>query len=360
MLVRGCSLFLDAAVLEKTGQPLRLMRLEAPSLGEGQILVKVLYSGVCRSQLMEVRGKRGEDDWLPHLLGHEGSGIVVEIGPGVTKVSPGDSVILSWIKGDGLDAPGAIYHEGGRNINSGPVTTFSNFTVVAENRVVVKPDSLDFDTAVLFGCALPTGAGMVLNELSITPKQTVAVLGLGGIGISAVMALLATGVKEIIAVDVSAEKLERVKMWGVSHYLNSNDGDVASRVKALTNGGVDFCIEATGSITGIEQGFSVIRKFGGQLLFASHPPDGEMIKLSPHDLISGKKISGSWGGSVKLDRDIPRFHTLFSNAKMPLNSLLTKRYGLQQINTALDDLEVGRVFRPLIVMQHQKLLLNRK
>lgn len=351
-------MYLEAAVLETTGLPLRLMKLEAPALGEGQVLVKVLFSGVCRSQLMEVGGLRGEDAWLPHLLGHEGSGIVVEIGLGVTKVLPGDSVILSWIKGEGLDAPGATYHEGGRNINSGPVTTFSNFTVVAENRVVVKPDSLDFDTAVLFGCALPTGAGMVLNELSIMPEQTVAVLGLGGIGISSVLALLALGVKDIIAIDVSDEKLEKVKAWGVKHCLNANDGDVVSRVKALTDGGVDFCIEATGQVTGIEKGFDMIRKFGGQLMFASHPADGAKIKLSPHDLISGKKISGSWGGSVQLDRDIPRFHNLFSRSSIPLKALLTKRYTLDQINTALDDLEAGRVFRPLIVMQHEKIILN--
>ncbi|KZZ35263.1 hypothetical protein A3757_16065 [Oleiphilus sp. HI0117] len=329
------------------------MRLKAPTLAKGQVLVKVLYSGVCRSQLMEVRGKRGEDSWLPHLLGHEGSGVVVEIGPGVTKVSPGDAVILSWIKGDGLDAAGAIYSDGIRNINSGPVTTFSNFTVVAENRVVLKPESLDFDTAVLFGCALPTGAGMVLNELTITSKETVAVLGLGGIGLSAVMALVALGVKNIIAIDVSREKLEKVKGWGVRHCINSEHDDVVEKVLALTKGGADFCIEATGHISGIEDGFSMIRKFGGQLLFASHPPDGEKIRLSPHDLISGKQISGSWGGSVMLDRDIPRLHSLFSKVATPLNGLLTKRYDLNQINAALDDLEEGRVFRPLIVMTHQ-------
>lgn len=355
MLVGVFSLILEAAVLETVEQPLRVVELETSLLKEGQILVKVLFSGVCRSQLMEVRGLRGEDTWLPHLLGHEGSGVVIETGPGVTKVTEGDSVILSWIKGEGIDAPGAVYHGEGRIFNSGPVTTFSNYTVVSENRVVAKPESLDFETAVLFGCALPTGAGMVINELTVTPEQTVVVFGLGGIGISSIMALLAKGVKKIIAIDTSVEKLEKVKSWGVSDCLNPNDGDLVNRVKNISKSGVDICIEATGSVKGIEQGYDMIRKFGGQLLFASHPPEGEMIKLSPHDLISGKKISGSWGGAVKLDRDIPRFHRLLSKATMPLKALLTKRYTLNQINMALDDLEAGRVFRPLIVMQHEKL-----
>ena len=171
-----------AAVLESLGHPLAIRDMKLPELLEGQVLAKVLFSGVCRSQLMEVRGGRGKDPWLPHLLGHEGSGIVLAVGDGVTKVKPGDAVILGWVKGDGLDAAGAKYICGDQIINSGKVTTFCNYTVASENRLVVKPASLPFDTAVLFGCALPTGAGMVLNELRPSVDHTVVVLGLGGIG----------------------------------------------------------------------------------------------------------------------------------------------------------------------------------
>jgi len=343
-----------AAVLEHTCAPLSLKQIELPRLQPGQLLVKILFSGLCRSQLMEIKGKRGEDRWLPHLLGHEGSGIVIDTGAGVTKVKSGDEVILTWIKGKGLDAPGATYKFGNTVINSGPITTFSNYTVVAENRVVVKPPMLSFESSVLFGCALPTGAGMVLNELNIIPtSDSVVVLGLGGIGISALMTLLSIGVKQIIAIDFSDEKLDTVRKWGVEHCINAADENIMAKVLQLTQNGADYCIEATGSIKGIEQGFSMVRKGGGQLLFASHPSDGETIKLEPHALISGKKIAGSWGGNVHPDRDIPRFHTLFSKASMPLEALLTKRYSLQQINHAFDDLEAGRVFRPLIVMKHE-------
>lgn len=341
-----------AAVLEELGKPLTIKTIKIPDLLPGQVLVQVLFSGVCRSQVMEVRGGRGSDPWLPHLLGHEGSGIVLSVGEGVTKVKPGDAVILGWVKGDGLDAPGAKYKSGDQLINSGRVTTFCNYTVVSESRLVIKPESLPFDTAVLFGCALPTGAGMVLNELMPSPDLSVIVLGLGGIGLSALMALKALGVKRIIAVDISEDKLILAKQLGATHTFNSTNEDFRQTVLGLTDGGADMCVESAGQVATIELGFSLIRKNGGKLLFASHPPEGEMIRLAPHELISGKQIAGSWGGATSPDRDIPKMHALFQIANIPLGALLTKRYTLEQINEALDDLEAGRVFRPLIVMQH--------
>ena len=341
-----------AAILNELGAPLVVEDIELPELLVGQVLVKVLFSGVCRSQLMEVRGGRGNDPWLPHLLGHEGSGIVVAIGDGVTKVKPGNEVILGWLKGEGLDAPGAKSPCGDQIINSGRVTTFSNYSIISESRVVKKPAGLPFDTAVLFGCALPTGAGMVLNELKPPPDSSVVVLGLGGIGLSALIALKAIGVKRIIAIDISEEKLELAKQMGATHVLNSASEGFRQAVLDLTKGGADICVESGGKVSTIELGFSLIRKGGGKLLFASHPSEGEMIRLAPHELISGKQIAGSWGGAALPDRDISGMFKLFQDANIPLESLLTKRYTLDQINEALDDLEAGRVFRPLIVMEH--------
>lgn len=341
-----------AAVLEALGKPLVIKEVEIPELLYGQVLVKVFFSGMCRSQLMEVRGGRGEDPWLPHLLGHEGSGEVLAVGEGITKVQPGDEVILGWLKGQGLDAPGAKYHCNGQVINSGRVTTFSNHTIVSESRVVKKPDELSLDVAILFGCALPTGSGMVINELQPAAGSTVAVLGLGGIGLSALMALRAFECKQIIAIDLSDEKLALAKEFGATHIINPTRDDVIERVLRLTNGGVDFCVESAGTVLSIELGFSLVRKGGGKLLFASHPPEGETIKLAPHELISGKQISGSWGGNSMPDRDIPRMFQTFRDGNIPLNRLITKRYRLEQINEALDDLETGKVFRPLIVMDH--------
>ena len=344
--------FSSAAVLEHLNTPLTVRVVRLPALLMGQVLVKVLFSGVCRSQVMEVRGGRGVDPWLPHLLGHEGSGIVLAVGDGVTKVKPGDAVILGWLKGDGLDAPGAKYMFDTQVINSGKVTTFCNYTIASESRLVVKPASLPFDTAVLFGCALPTGAGMVLNELRPSVNQSVLVLGLGGIGLSAVMALKALGIRSIVAIDISDEKLGLARQLGATHTFNSLSEDFRQTVLDVTGGGADICVESGGQVTTIELGFSLIRKNGGKLLFASHPPEGEFIRLAPHELISGKQIAGSWGGATSPDRDIPTMHTLFQTANIPLGALLTKRYSLEDVNEALADLEAGRVFRPLIVMQH--------
>jgi len=343
---------IQAAVLEKLGHPLVIKELALPPLLPGQVLVKVLYSGVCRSQLMEVRGARGNDPWLPHLLGHEGSGIVIEVGENVTKVKSGSEVILGWIKGDGLDAPGAKYTIGNQIINSGRVTTFCNYTIVSESRLTLKPTSLGFDKAILFGCALPTGSGMILNELKPSQDTSVIVLGLGGIGLSAIIALKALGIKMIIAIDISDEKLALAKELGATYIFNSKNSDTFKSIIDLTNGGSDICVESGGEVSTIELGFSLIRKNGGKLLFASHPPEGSMIRLSPHELISGKKIAGSWGGASNPDIDIPKMQALFDKAKIPLEALLTKSYKLEQINEALDDLELGRVFRPLIKMEH--------
>jgi S-(hydroxymethyl)glutathione dehydrogenase/alcohol dehydrogenase len=339
-----------AAVLEKPGTPLVLKELTLPALQPGQVLVKVFFSGVCRSQLMEARGGRGADPWLPHLLGHEGSGQVLAIGPGVTKIQPGDEVILSWLKGEGLDAQGAKYLCEGRVINSGKVTTFSKHTIVSESRVVRKPAGLPLDIAVLYGCALPTGAGMVFNELQPVAGSVIAVLGLGGIGLSALMALRAFDCKQIIAIDISDEKLALAQEFGATHIFNASRKDVVSAVKKLTDGGLDYCIESAGTVRSIELGFALIRKGGGKLLFASHPPDGETIKIAPHELISGKSIAGSWGGNSRPDRDVLRMSQVFHDLGVPLNRLLTKRYPLEKINEALNDLESNKAFRPLIVM----------
>ena len=343
---------IKAAVLSELNKPLEIRTLKQRPLESGQVLVKILYSGVCRSQLMEINGLRGDDHWLPHLLGHEGSGVVVDIGPDVKKFKKRDEVILSWIKGSGIEAQGALYDYDDVVINSGKVTTFSNYSVVSENRLIKKPKNLDFDTAVLFGCALPTGAGMVINEINVKPESSAIVIGLGGIGMSAVAMFLSLKIKNIIAIDLSAKKLELVKSWGVSHTIDASKPKIQELVHEIFPDGAEYCIESAGKVSTIELGFSLLNRNKGKLLFASHPPEGEKIRLSPHELISGKSIAGSWGGAIDPDRDIPILYHNFISANFPLNSLLTKPYSLLDINKALEDLESGKVLRPLIKMEH--------
>jgi S-(hydroxymethyl)glutathione dehydrogenase/alcohol dehydrogenase len=341
-----------AAVLYEINKPLIIMDLLTPELLEGQVLVKIFYSGVCRSQLMEATGGRGVDRWLPHLLGHEACGEVIEVGKGVKKVKKGDEVILGWIKGEGIDAPGAKYlTNDGKIINSGKVTTFSNYSVVSENRIVPLPEGIPHNVAVLFGCALPTGAGIVFNELKPIKNESFAVVGLGGIGLSSLMALNEYNPKVVIGIDISDEKLEMASLFGATHTINANNENVLQRLRQIVPNGVDACVESGGKIESIELGFSLIKK-DGRMYFASHPKEGQFIKIEPFDLITGKKLFGSWGGGSKPDIDIPRLAKSYINGSFPLEKLVSKVYKLDDINIALNDLKNGKVLRPLLKMSH--------
>ena len=300
---------------------------------------------------MEVRGRRGKDVYLPHLLGHEGSGKVIEVGEAVSKVRPGDFVVLSWIKSSGLNAGSARYSCSCTDqlINAGAVTTFNEFALVSEDRLVLLPAGVPLDIAVLFGCAVPTGAGILTNDLKPAPGSSVAVFGLGGVGMSALMATMLYECSKVIAVDISAEKLELAHSFGATHIFNSAATDVVAEIRNLTGGvGVDYAVEASGIASVIEQAFESVRRGGGVCVFASHPESGKRISIDPYELICGKQLRGSWGGSSNPDRDIPMFAKLYREGKLPLDKLITKRYSLDAINDALNDLEHHRVGRPLI------------
>ena len=301
---------------------------------------------------MEVQGKRGKDMYLPHLLGHEGSGQVMAVGPGVKKVKKDDWVILGWIKGCGLNSEGAKYKLGDHIINSGSVTTFSTYTIVSENRVVPMPEGLSKDIAVLFGCALPTGAGIILNQLKPRKNSTIALVGLGGIGLSGLLALNAFKCKKIVAIDISDEKLQLAERFGASHLINLTKSDPIEEINKITKGeGVDYSMDAGGSIESIQLAFDLVKKNGGECIFASHPENGKKISLDPFDLISGKNIRGSWGGSVFPDKDIPVLANLVIEKNLPLSEMITKKYKLSEINNALSDLENFKVSRPLIFFE---------
>lgn len=343
---------MKAAVLSRLGEPLGVMPgIECAAPGRGQVLVKLAYSGVCHSQLMEARGRRGPDAYLPHLLGHEGTGKVVEVGEGVSKVKPDDLVVLGWIKGSGLDGGGVRYRCAcmPQGVNAGGVTTFNEYALVSENRIVPLPAGVPLDIGVLFGCAVPTGAGIITNDLRPTPGSSIAVFGLGGIGMSALMATMLFECAKVIAVDVSADKLSLATSFGATHAIDATQADPISAIRAMTGGlGVDYAVEASGQVSVIEQAFASVRREGGVCVFASHPEHGKRISIDPFELICGKQIRGSWGGSSDPDRDIPMFARLYLEGRLPLEKLITKRYPLEDINEALDDLEHHRVGRPVI------------
>lgn len=336
-----------AAVLVKTGQPLELVELDIPVLKDGQVLVEMTMSGVCHTQLLEARGHRGEDKFLPHCLGHEGTGTVREVGRAVSKVKAGESVILSWMKGSGADVPGTVYGWNGKNVNSGAITTFSKFTVVSENRLVKALPGLSIPQAALMGCALPTGLGVIFNTARATAGQSVVVYGVGGIGLSAIAGAHAVGCSPIIAVDKNPERLEAARKMGATHVVNAGPESPAA-IRALSPGGADIAIEATGQPAVMKEALSLVKPRGGTAVVVGNARHGSVLELNPAEFNQGKRLLGTWGGDNDPDRDFPRYEDLLLNKRIDVSPLVAAVYEFSRVNAALDDLEAGRVVRPLI------------
>ncbi len=337
-------------MLREVGEDLEIVEVLRPSLQSGQVLVQLTYSGVCRSQLMEVRGLRGPDPWLPHLLGHEGVGVVMDVASDVSKVKVGDRVVIGWMVGSGIEAPApTLTSITGDIVNSGRVTTFSEWTVVSENRVYHVPAQIENRTAVLFGCALLTGSGMVLREAALEVGNTVLINGVGGIGLAALIAALGLDVEVVVAEPDSTKRDLAVGM-GAALAFNPLSASGVQRFRDHFSEGVDVAIDASGSIAGIESAFSMIKFNGGTLLFASHPPSGELLRIDPHDLIRGKRIRGSWGGGSRPDADIAVLASSISDRNLDLGFMTPRIYRLEEVNEALVDLEKGRAVRPLLQM----------
>ena len=342
----------DAAVLVAIGQPLQVEQLEIPALKPGQVLVDVAYSGLCRSQLLEVRGDRGPDRYLPHVRGHEGSGIVSDVGPGVRKVKPGDHVVLSWIRGQGADVPSTVYGSAAGPVNSGAVCTLMRRTVTCESRLTRIADEMPLREAALLGCAVPTGIGAFERIADLRQGAHVAVFGAGGVGLSAVLAAAASGAESIVAIDVSDSKLARARLMGATFTINAAQEDPVKALLAHTGGkGVDCAIEAVGRRATMEAAFDAVRADGGLCVIAGNLPAGERITLDPFDLIKGKRIVGTWGGGVQPDAAIPDFVDRYLSGRLPLEQLIAQELGLDAVNEALDLFDRDVPGRALIRME---------
>ncbi len=347
---------LSAAILVSPKKKLKLRHdILIPKLQSGQVLVKIFYSGLCQSQIKEIEGERGKDNYLPHMLGHEATGKVILIGKKVKKVNVGDEVILSWIKSEGMDSGGIKYKTiNGEIINAGPVTTFSNFSIISENRLTKLPKDLDNLKGVLFGCAIPTGAGLVFNQTMIKSFSSLAIIGLGGVGLSALIAAKTFKPKKIIVIDIEEKKLNLAKKFGATHTINSNKRNVLKEIYKLNDGfGVDYAIESAGFSSTIELGMEILNK-KGSLIFASHPRHGEKIKINPHDLISGKKLNGTWGGNCNPDKDFNKIAKIFSKNKVSFKYFLKDQYDFKNINNAINDLKNRKIVRGIIKMRHDE------
>lgn len=336
-----------AAVLFETGKDLELVELEIPKLNPGQVLVDISYSGVCHTQLSEVRGYRGPDKFLPHCLGHEGSGRVLEIGAGVRKVKVGDRVVLSWLKGSGADVPGTKYKLGSRDVNAGGVTTFMKLAVLSENRVSALGNDVEDLPAALLGCALPTGFGSISNTVRAEPGSKVIVFGVGGVGLCAVAGASFLKCSEIVAVDINSSRLEGARSFGATSTINAPLS--TERLRELANK-FDLAIEVTGRPEIINQALQLVRPRGGIVVIVGNPKAGELLTLDPRIFNEGKQIRGTWGGDSNPDIDQPKLQKMLSEGVLNLRPLYEHVYPLENINQALRDLETGSVLRPMLKM----------
>lgn len=337
-----------AAVLVETGQVLEIADLEVPALKAGQVLVEIAYSGVCHTQLLESRGHRGDDPFLPHCLGHEGSGTVIDTGPDVTKCRNGDRVILSWIQGSGCQVPGSVYSWNGKTVNAGGVTTFMTHAVLSENRVTLLNDNVPFKLACLIGCAAATGVGSVWNTAHVRAGETVAVFGTGGVGLCAIAGASIAKASAVVAVDVNAARLELAKQLGATLTIDASKEDVKQRLRDELKSGLDHAIEASGRPDVMKQALCCVRARGGQATVIGNARHGERLEIDPGQLNQGKRLVGTWGGDCAPDRDFAKLSRHIVDGTLALDRLLGKEYALHEVNDALADLETGAVARPVL------------
>jgi len=341
-----------AAVLTCLNQPLELLNLKFPDLYEGQVLVKILYSTICGSQLFEIAGDRGTDSYIPHLLGHEGYGIVEEVGNGVSRFKSGDKVILTWINQLGLDCKGISFEaDSGQRISAGKVTTFSEYAVVAENKLYKAPELKDPKIMPLLGCAALTGGGMVFNN-KIDCNRTL-VLGGGGVGIFTILALLFLGTEEIHVVEKSEQKQNLISRIDSRIFLHPDINSDSLIKEIASRGAFKEVFECTGSISTLQAGIEMT-SMQGCLTFCSHPKYGDNLIINPFDLIRGKRVFGSWGGGCEDEKirnkaiDVVRIYREF------ISLMMRDSYSLDSINEALENARSGRNFKVLIDMTDKK------
>jgi len=337
-----------AAILVESNQPLVVDEIELPALAAGQVLVKIGVSGVCGAQLGEIAAVKGPDRFLPHLLGHEGGGIVEDIGPGVTHVRPGEHVCLHWRRGNGIHAIPAQYKWNGRLVNSGWVTTFSDCSVVSENRVTPIPKDTPFDIAALMGCAVTTALGLINNDARLKIGQSIAVFGCGGVGLNVVQGAAMVSADPIIAIDVYDSKLDFARKLGATHTLNGRTVDLRTEIKKIV-GALDVAVENTGIVNMIELAYELTGPQGRTILVGV-PRYDEDITIHSLPLHFGKVLTGCEGGQSNPPVDIPRYLRLYQAGKLTLDDLITHRFPLEMINTAIDVVRSGEAGRVMLHM----------
>ncbi len=333
-----------AAILVEQKTPLVVDEILLPGhLEPGQVLVKIHYSGICGSQLGEIDGAKGPDRFLPHLLGHEGSGTVLTVGPGVTHVAEGDNVVLHWRKGLGIEAVPPIYMWGDDRVNAGWITTFNEAAIISENRLTRIPKDSDIEVAPLFGCAVTTGFGVVVNNAKLRIGESVVVFGAGGVGLNIIQAAAMVSADPIIAIDLHDGRLELASKMGATHTLNASTSDAKAFIEEVLSGqALDVFIDNTGNPTIIEMGYALSGPLG-RIILVGVPRRDNDVSIHSLPLHFGKSISGSHGGETVPEVDIPKYLRMYQRGKLSLKELITETYTLDDINEAIEGIRNGSI-----------------
>lgn len=356
-----------------TSTPLQITEIDLDPPGPGEVLLRVRAAGLCHSDLSVIDGNRPRP--LPMVLGHEAAGVVEELGAGVTDLAVGDHVVTAFVPSCGhcepcvdgrpaLCEPGLAVNTAGtllsgeRRLHRGAeplnhhlgVSAFSEYATVARNSVVRVDRSLPFAEAALFGCAVITGTGAVINTADLQPGKRVAVVGLGGVGLAALLGARVREPAMLIAVDLSAAKLALAQSLGATHVVRADDPDRAEQIRALTRGGVDVAFEMAGSVRAMELAYKITRR-GGLTVTAglSHPQ--AMFSIPHVGIVAEERtIKGSYLGSCVPERDIPRYIEWYQQGLLPVNRLLSETLQLSEINAGFDRLASGATVRQVVTL----------
>lgn len=370
-----------AAILEQSGlpipyadsAPLKLRDVELAGPGRGEVLVRIHAAGLCHSDLSVIEGNRPRP--LPMVLGHEASGVVEELGDGVEDLVVGDHVAFVFVPSCGaceccldgrpaLCSPGAAAngagvllsgerrlseHEHALNHHLG-VSAFAEYATVSRRSLVKVDRDLGFEHAALFGCAVLTGVGAVMNGAAVVPGDKVAIIGLGGVGMAALLGARAAGAERIVAIDISPEKLDIARSFGATDVFDARQDRVTDAVREATAGGVDHAIELAGSVAALQTAYQIAKR-GGQLTTGGLPPLTAVLPIPAVNLVADEKtVRGSYLGSCVPARDIPRFIRLFQRGLLPVDKLLTRVMPLNEINTGFDLLREGKLIRGVVAI----------
>lgn len=361
-----------AAVMHEVGRPLTVETIDVDEPRGGEVLVRVAAAGVCHSDLHYMKG-----DWpwpLPAVLGHEGAGVVVAVGPGVSRVKAGDSCILIFRPNcgaceycqqgrpmlcQGHVRPAGTMYDGTTRMSLGGaplyglagVACFSQYTVMSEEQLLPIDPTIPLDRAALVGCSVMTGVGAAVNTARVEPGSAVAVIGCGGVGLNVIQGARLQNAGRIIAVDLSDEKLELATRFGATDVVNAAEEDAVARIRELTGGGADCAFDAIGYTRTTEQAFDATR-IGGKAVVVGIAPKGDLARIDAWSLVMQEKaLLGSFYGSARPRVDMPRILDLYRQGRLMLDELVARTYPLERINEAYADLQSGAAGRGVIVFE---------